>query len=77
MLLTDVFTREVAATPLKTKAPSEVNPALEGALGTLVDDKQDIVVTVDAGKDWAQAEEAIGEGILKQKRPEDATRWPL
>ena len=72
LLLTDVFTREVAATPLKTKAPSEVNPALQGALGTLVDDKQDIVVTVDAGKEWAQAEEAIGEeGILKQKRPED------
>ena len=72
LLLTDVFTREVAATPLKTKAPSEVNPALQGALGTLVDDRQDLVVTVDAGKEWAQAEDVIGDGgILRQKRPED------
>src|SRR6056297_1560072 len=72
LLLTDVFSREVAAAPLKTKAPSEVNPALAGALGSLVDDKQDFVLTVDAGKEWAQAEEAIGdEAVLKQKRPED------
>ena len=72
LLLTDVFTREVAAAPLKTKAPSEVNPALEGALGSLVDDKEDFTLTVDAGREWAQAEEAIGEeAVLKQKRPED------
>ena len=72
LLLTDVFTREVAAAPLKTKAPSEVNPALEGALGSLLDDKADFQLTVDAGREWAQAEEAIGEeAVLRQKDPRD------
>ncbi len=71
LLLTDVFTREVAAADLKTKRPEEVNNALAGALGSLVDDKQDIVLTVDAGKEWAQAEEVIEDGVLKQKDPRD------
>src|SRR6056297_2341793 len=72
LLLTDVFSREVAAAPLKTKAPSEVNPALAGALGSLIDDRSDFTLTVDGGKEWAQAEEAIGdEAVLKQKDPRD------
>ena len=35
-----------------------------------MDDKRDIVLTTDAGKEFAQAEEVVGSGVLKQKPPQ-------
>ena len=68
----DVFTRELAAVPLKTKVPGEVNEAFKKAAGELADGETNYVVTTDGGGEFARLSEAMPEGAVhRQKAPED------
>ena len=73
LLLTDVYSREAATRVLQTKRPEEVGPAVESGLQELAGTEQGVVITTDAGKEFAGLEGYLDEreAIIKQKRPED------
>ena len=68
----DVFTREMASVPLKTKTTGEVNTAFKKAVGELAGDEKNYVVTTDQGPEFAKLEEAMPEeAVYRQKTPAD------
>ena len=68
----DVFTRELAAVPLKTKRPEEVNAAMKKSVVELAGDKKDFVVTTDGGGEFARLKDALPkEAVHREKAPED------
>ena len=68
----DVYTRELATVPLKTKKPEEVNKAFKKAAGELVGDETKYVVTTDQGPEFARLEDAMPEdAVYRQKDVSD------
>ena len=68
----DVFTRELAAVPLRSKTPGEVNEAVRKSVRELAGDKKDFVVTTDQGAEFSKIEDALPEeAVHRQKTPAD------
>ena len=68
----DVYTRELATVPLRSKRPEEVNTAFRKAAGELVGDETNYVVTTDQGPEFARLEDAMPEdAVYRQKDPAD------
>ena len=60
LLLADVYTRELKAVPLSSKNPSEVNPALQEALGQMLPEgKTDFVLSTDKGGEFARIDSVL------------------
>ena len=55
----DVYTREMAAVPIKTKGAQEVNTAFKKAVKELVDDETNYVVSTDQGLEFSRLGEAL------------------
>ena len=60
----DVFTREMAAMPMKSKKPEEVNNVFKKAAGDLVDGEANYVVTNGQGSGVAKLEDAMPEDAV-------------
>ena len=68
----DVYTREMAAVPMKTKTTTETNAAFRKAAAELVGDETNYVVTSDQGPEFAKLEEAMPEqAVYRQKDVQD------
>lgn len=70
LLIADVYTRELAGVPLKTKRPEEVNAAYKKAIGEIADD-QDYVLTTDKGKEFSTLQAEIPDAVHRVKEPQD------
>ena len=68
----DVFTREMASVPLKSKKPSEVNEAFKKTVRELVGDETNYVVTTDQGNEFAGLSSVLPDDAIHwEKTPED------
>jgi hypothetical protein len=70
LLLSDVYTRELAGELLKTKKPEEVNASYKKAIKELTDD-QDYSLSTDKGKEFSSLQGVIGPAVHRLKEPED------
>ena len=71
LLISDVYTRELAGEPPKTKKPEEVNAAYQKAVKEITDD-QDYVLTTDKGNEFSTLQKTIGDAVHWVKEPADA-----
>ena len=72
LAMIDVYTREMAAVPMKTKTTTETNAAFRKAAGELVGDETNYVVSTDAGGEFAKLKEAMPEeAVHRQKDVQD------
>ena len=64
LAMVDVYTREMATVPMKTKTTSETNAAFRKAARELVGDETGYVVSSDQGPEFAKLEEALPEDAV-------------
>ena len=68
----DVFSREIAAQPLPSKAPEVVNAALKKTQESLVGDAKNFTITTDLGAEFSKIEDVLPqEATWRHKTPED------
>ena len=72
LVVTDVFTREVATKPLPDKRAETVTQAASEIIPKLVEEEGNYVVTTDMGNEFQGLEQALPEAAVhRHKRPED------
>ena len=65
----DMFTREMVATPLKTKGVGQVNEAFKDNVRELVGNETNFVVTTDQGPEFARLDDVPPEGAVHREKP--------
>ena len=72
LVVTDVFTREVATKALPDKRAETVTQAAAEIIPELVEEEGNYVVTTDLGNEFQGLEQALPDAAVhRQKRPED------
>lgn len=70
LLISDVYTRELAGATLKSKKPAEVNAAYRKVIDEITR-KQNYSITTDKGNEFSSLQGEIGDAVHRVKEPED------